>query len=211
MHLMNTSPTIKSVFCLFICLFLCLYFHLPIFPANSPNFHLLAYIFSFLATCLNCSNFGAHFLIQDNWWPVVMLCAYTQFVFESFSKRQITIFFFHVVWVAATVDFLFCLWFDCFCVLFVFLSIFVNWTVEISVVMMWKRRMQWSSTSMHWTNLIMHLTTKSIPWNQHEHRLASGLCARCRRRRCARACKHFTVVAHGWLRLISELLMCISK
>ena len=37
------------------------------------------------------------------------------------------------------------------CVVFVFLSICVHWTVQMSVVMMSKRLMQWSSTSIHFT------------------------------------------------------------
>ena len=58
----------------------------------------LCYMIFFLDTCVKSSNFGANFLIQDFWLAVVMLCAYTQFVFESFSQRQITIFSFPCSW-----------------------------------------------------------------------------------------------------------------
>ena len=112
---LELSPTIKSVFCFFVgqfvSFFLCQLIHFsqskqvrvshqfPSFHANSLNLHIillyfLGYIIFFLATCVHNSTFGTHFLIQDNWLPVVMLCSYTQYVFESFSEKQINILFF---------------------------------------------------------------------------------------------------------------------
>ena len=51
--------------------------------------------------------------IQDNWLSVVMLCSYTQYVFESFRMQQINIFFFSLklAWLRQSiVD---CIVFDC--------------------------------------------------------------------------------------------------
>ena len=127
------------------------------------------------------SNSGAHFLIQDNWLSVVMLCSYTQSVFDSFRMQQINIFlFFPEASVAATVNrWLFCFWLYCCCG---FDGTMVNCfddAVEAQHVAAGVDQHEHSLDKHEhsFDNTIMHRTTRSIHWNQHEHTLASGWCA----------------------------------